>query len=63
MKIEFGESEARALLQLIHLAVKAGGLEVAEAGVVLSKKIQTAMTAPAEVTPESGPRLVDKDVA
>ena len=61
MKIEFGESEARVLLQLIHLAVKAGGLEVAEAAVVLSRKIQAAATA--EAAAEPGPRLVDKDVA
>ncbi len=38
--------EAAALLQLIHLGVQARGMEVAEAAVVLSKKIQDAIKEP-----------------
>lgn len=40
--IEFTEQEASATLQLIDLAVKSGGMQVAEAGVVISKKLQDA---------------------
>lgn len=41
--IEFTKQEAIALLQLIDAAVKATGMQGAEAGVVLTKKIQEAM--------------------
>ena len=37
--IEFTDNELRVLTQLIDLAVKAGGLNVAEAATVLAKKI------------------------
>jgi len=37
--IEFTEGEINALLQLIDIAIKAGGLNVAEAGTVLAKKL------------------------
>lgn len=40
--IEFNINELNVLLQLIHLATQARGLEVAESAVVLSKKIQDA---------------------
>lgn len=40
--IEFTEQEASVTLQLIDLAVKSGGMNVAEAGVVISKKLQDA---------------------
>lgn len=42
IKIEFSVDEAKALLQLIDMAVKTGGLNVAEAGVVLARKIDNA---------------------
>jgi hypothetical protein len=42
MTIELTEQEANALLQLIDLAVKSGGLNVAQAGVVLAAKISAA---------------------
>lgn len=37
--ITLNDQEKTVLLQLIDLAVKAGGLQVAEAALVLSKKI------------------------
>ena len=37
--IEFTDGEISALLQLIDIAIKAGGLNVAEAGAVLAKKL------------------------
>lgn len=37
--IEFTDNELQVLTQLIDLAVKAGGLNVAEAATVLAKKI------------------------
>ena len=40
--IEFTEQEASVTLQIIDLAVKSGGMQVAEAGVVISKKLQDA---------------------
>ncbi len=40
--ITFTEGEAVALVQLIHLAVQARGLDVADAGVFLRKKITEA---------------------
>lgn len=38
--IKLSEQEAKVLTQLIDLAVKAGGINVAEAAVVLVKKIE-----------------------
>ena len=37
--IEFSEGEINALVQLIDLAVKAGGLNVAQADAVLAQKL------------------------
>ena len=45
MVIEFTKEEAGALLQLIDVAIKAVGLNGAEAGVVLAKKIDEASKA------------------
>lgn len=45
IQIEFSEQEANALIELINLAVKSGGLNVAQAGVVLASKIQSAAQA------------------
>lgn len=42
MTIELNEQEGQALLQLIDIAVKSGGLNVAQAGVVLAAKISEA---------------------
>lgn len=42
IKIEFTEQERNILIQLIDLAVKSGGLNVAEASLVLVKKLQSA---------------------
>ena len=42
MTIEFTQEEANALLTLIDLAVKAGGLNVAQAAAHLAGKIQAA---------------------
>lgn len=42
MTIELTEQEGQALLQLIDLAVKSGGLNVAQAGFVLAAKISEA---------------------
>jgi len=40
MKYDFTEQEVDALISLIDLAIKAGGLRVAENGIVLTKKLQ-----------------------
>ena len=42
IKLDLSNQEANALLQLIDLAVKSRGLEVAEAGVVLANRIREA---------------------
>tara|TARA_R100001086_G_scaffold50135_1_gene22301 strand:- start:885 stop:1043 length:159 start_codon:yes stop_codon:yes gene_type:complete len=39
MKLELSEQEQQTLLQLIDIAVKAGGLQVAEASAAIAKKI------------------------
>ena len=39
MLLEINNQEKNALIELINLAVKSGGLSVAEAGVILAKKI------------------------
>ena len=43
--VSLTEQENNVLIQLIDLAVKSGGLQVAEASVVLSKKLQAAQAA------------------
>lgn len=43
-EIKFTLNEANALIQLIDVAVKAQGLSAAEAGLILSKKIQEAFS-------------------
>lgn len=37
----FTKEELQILIQLIHIAVQAKGLEVAESGILLAKKIQS----------------------
>ena len=41
-QIEFNEAEAGATIQLIDIAVKASGLQAAEAGLAITKKIRAA---------------------
>ena len=50
VKLEITEQQAGALVQLIDLAIKAGGLNVAEAGVFFTKLIQSQLNT--EVAPE-----------
>jgi hypothetical protein len=45
MNIELNKEEANALVGLIDMAVKAGGLQVANAALVLMKKIDDAAKA------------------
>ena len=40
VNVKFNLNEAQVLLQLLDIAVRAHGLNAAEAGVILSKKIQ-----------------------
>jgi len=42
MNLELANNEAQVLTSLIDIAVKSGGLQVAEAGVALAKKIADA---------------------
>jgi hypothetical protein len=41
MQIELTETEAKALIGLLDIAVKAGGLEVAQHAMPLALKVQT----------------------
>jgi len=50
-KVSFTKNEAQVLLQLLDIAVKAGGIQVAEAAVILFKKFEK-IVAPVP-TPES----------
>lgn len=43
INVEFSKDEINAMLQLIDMAVKTGGLNVAEAGIVLAKKLNSAL--------------------
>lgn len=44
MQIEFTEAEVRALIGLLDVATKAGGLEVAQHAMPLAVKLQKALT-------------------
>ena len=46
--IEFTENELQILTQLLDIAVKAGGLNVAEAAVVLARKVSAVDQQPVE---------------
>ena len=62
MQIELSKEEAEALLRLIDMAVKSGGLQAAEPALFFHRKI--AESARATETARSAPKLVDdKDVA
>lgn len=50
--IEFTKEEATAMLQLIDLAVKSGGLQVAEAASVLARKIAPATQDKPDISPK-----------
>lgn len=49
--IEFNAQELQALIALLDISVKAGGLQVAPVAVVLQQKINAAMR-PSDPTPE-----------
>lgn len=55
--IEFTDEELNALLQLIDLAIKSQGLNVAQAGVILADKIRESASPDTEV--ESNPILAE----
>jgi hypothetical protein len=42
LQVEFTQEEINALVQLIDIAVKAAGLQVAEASVILTNKLKNA---------------------
>ena len=42
--IEFNDGELQALMQLLDIAVKAGGLQVAQAASILAGKVQSAIS-------------------
>jgi hypothetical protein len=50
--IELSKEEAAALMQLIDLAVKTGGLQVAEAATVLARKIAPATADKPDIAPK-----------
>ena len=52
IKLSLQENEANVLLQLIDIAVKAQGLQVAEAGSFLATKIEEQMKE--QTTPQEG---------
>lgn len=54
IKLSLQENEVNALLQLIDLAVKAQGLQVAEAGSVIAGKIQEQAKSQVEPPAEDG---------
>lgn len=45
MKIEFTQQEAQALIGLLDLATKSGGLQVAQAALPIAIKVQAALDA------------------
>ncbi len=50
MTLELTEQESQIVIQLLDIAVKAGGLQVSEAALLIAKKIQDASDAQ-NVTP------------
>ena len=51
MLLKINEQEKNTLIQLIDLAVKSGGLRVAEAGVILAKRLEVLREEVASVNP------------
>jgi len=60
--IEFTEEQLKVQLQLNDLAVKAGGMQVAEAAVVLCHMYQDALRRPQQPMNGSTPGMVDAKV-
>jgi hypothetical protein len=56
--IEFSDEELNALMQLIDIAIKAQGLNVAQAGVILADKVREAVSPPPEV--DSSPQFAEE---
>ena len=56
--IEFSDEELSALMQLIDIAIKAQGLNVAQAGVILADKVREAVSPPPEV--DSSPKFAEE---
>lgn len=54
LNISFSNQEVQALLQLMDIAVKAGGLQVAPAAVVLQQKFVHALQEP-QLVVDNGP--------
>jgi hypothetical protein len=55
--IEFTDEELNALLQLIDIAIKSQGLNVAQAGVILADKIRESASPDSQI--ESNPMLAE----
>lgn len=53
MVLDLSDAEANALMNLIHIAVQARGLETAEAGLALSRKLKAAAEAQAKAVADS----------
>ncbi len=62
VKLEITEQQAGALVQLIDLAIKAGGLNVAEAGVFFTKLIQPQLQSEAAPEGARGEQAVEPDI-
>ena len=59
--VKFSQEEVQAVVQLLDLAVKGGGLNVAEAAVVLAKKFQEAAKDQGfGQTPTPVPEIIDE---
>jgi hypothetical protein len=56
--IEFSDEELSALMQLIDIAIKSQGLNVAQAGVILADKVREAASPPPEV--DSEPKFAEE---
>ena len=59
--IEFTDQELQVLTQLLDIAVKAGGLNVAEAATVLAKKISQEIEQPQFAEPSIAPIEDDEE--
>tara|TARA_Y100001938_G_C8084496_1_gene431118 strand:+ start:170 stop:373 length:204 start_codon:yes stop_codon:yes gene_type:complete len=59
--IEFTDQELQVLTQLLDIAVKAGGLNVAEAATVLAKKISQEIERPQFAEPSIAPIEDDEE--
>ena len=55
--VEFTPEEIRAALALCDIAVKAGGLQVAEAGFVIARKLEAALKAASDAAVVAAPAV------